>query len=165
LVVRNNFIHDNKAICFFIKDGLVNDVVLENNVIVRNDTYGIQVYDVNGMRVVNNTIMDNLGGVLFRGRVSDLELVNNVMSSLSATPETTFAAADFNYVAERKVSHEGQHDLEDAPEFVDPEELDYQLTRRSSAVNAGTDDGAPPVDHAGRARRGPVDVGAYEYRP
>jgi hypothetical protein len=162
LVVRRNFIHDNEAICFFIKDGLVENVVFENNLIVRNGLYGFQVYDVDGLDIFNNTIMNNFGGMVFLGRARNVRLANNLLSSLSATSETDFAFADFNYVTDRKEEPAAPHDVIPRPRFEDPARLDYRLRPHSPGVDAGTSEEAPSEDRLGQPRRGAVDLGALE---
>lgn len=51
--------------------------------------------------------------------------------------------------------------LED-PEFVDPDDFDYNLKLSSACIDAGVDDGAPTLDLAGNPRINAVDIGAYE---
>lgn len=59
------------------------------------------------------------------------------------------------------LTHPKDIQLED-PEFVDPDDFNYNVKLSSVAVDAGVDAGAPEFDFAGNARINAVDIGALE---
>ena len=176
LVVRGNFLHDNDAIALFIKDGKVEDVVIENNLIVRTRSfYAFQVYDVDGLTVVNNTIVDNTYGAVFKGRATRVVVKNNILGSLNRVGSVQFDYEDHNYIGGGNLRGAGEHDFSSGVRFVDRENLDYRLAPQSAGIDAGTSDGAPPLDRLKQRRvddprvpnRGAqggqyVDLGAHE---
>jgi Right handed beta helix region len=178
LTVSRNFIHHNEAICFFIKDGAVSDVLLENNLVVRNEGYAVQVYDVDGLRLVNNTVFHNKWSVLFREGARNVVVKNNILNGLGvSTDEPVFSYKDFNYVSGDDNVSGGPHALRRGLRFVAPDRLDYRLARGSRGIDAGSSDGAPGRDrlgaprvdvdgvrNRGEGRRDYYDIGAHEYR-
>jgi hypothetical protein len=50
------------------------------------------------------------------------------------------------------------------PLFANPNADNYHVQSGSPAINAGSNEGAPPLDHDGilRPQQGTVDMGAYE---
>ncbi len=175
LVVRNNFIHDNLAQGLFIKDGKVTDAVVENNVIAR--TQGsfkdVNIYDVEGLRMVNNTIWGK--GMVFQGTATGVLLHNNILSNLATNANTPLSSANANYNLITSGLRVGSRDIAAPPDFVDPDRLDYRLAAGSPGIDAGTSDQAPTLDRRGRPRvddprvrnrgagaRPYYDIGAYE---
>jgi hypothetical protein len=172
LTIRRNYLHDNVGIGVFAKDGPVRSVVLENNLIVRtNGFFAVQLYDVDGLRMVNNTVLDNTGGVLFRRGVRGAVLFNNILDSLNDDGTAEYAYEDYNFIARGTRGARGPHDVGRVPRFVNRES--YRLAAGSSAIDAGRVADAPPRDRLGRPRRrgkrsGKTvrpDLGAHEYRP
>lgn len=176
LVVRRNFLHDNEAIAFFIKDGKVEDVVLENNLIVRTrGFYAFQVYDVERLEVVNNTIVDNAHGAVFKGAATHVVMQNNILDSLNSQGSVRFDYEDHNLIAGGNLPGGGRRDISAGVRFVDRANLDYRLAPGSAGIDAGDSAGAPPLDRHGEQRvddprvpnRGVgddryVDLGAHE---
>ena len=165
LIVRNNVLHDNSAIGIFTKDGPVNGVRIENNVILRTTKHhAISLYDAHGVTLANNTVAGNEFGVVLRPGTTGVTSINNIFQYL------TDRGAE--YVRNERNIVGGQSVLR----FNAPDRLDYRLTSASPAVDAGTSRGAPAYDTEGRFRvdarrrrnRGTgriryVDIGAYEY--
>lgn len=159
LVVRANYLHDNQGTGFFIKDGKVSDVTLENNLIVRTkDFYAFQIYDVDSLRIVNNTIVDNDRGTVFSGRSTGVVVKNNILDSLNVIGSTRFDYEDYNYVGRGDPGGTGQHDLKSGVKFVDPGRDDYRLAPGSAGIDAGTSEGAPARGRLGRRRYDDSDV-------
>ena len=168
LVIRRNLLHDNAAIGIFFKDGAVSDATIENNVIVRTlgGFYGVALYDTTGLRMTNNTIVDNTAGVVFQRRVTDAVVFNNILQSLNLLRSSTLKFEDFNYVGRRNQGTRGAHDVRRAPRFVDRRRLNYRLAPGSPGIDAGRRSGAPDRDRLGHRRRGRrPDLGAHEYAP
>jgi hypothetical protein len=176
LVVRGNFIHDNVAQGFFIKDGKVTDVTLENNVIVRTGSTfkDVNIYDVDGLKMVNNTIWGK--GMVFQGTTTGVMLRNNILSNLTTNANTPLSAAQENYNLIASGLRLGPNDIAVPPQFVDPDRLDYRLAPGSPAIDAGTSDQTPTRDRMGLSRvddpatpntgagQQPFyDIGAHEY--
>ena len=134
LVIRGNRIHHNAAQGIFIKDGRVFDLTIENNEIVRNEGgfYGINIYDVDGLRIVNNTIADNRLGVVFQGDARRVELVNNILQSLGSTGKVDWRVNENNLV----LSARGDQKTAEV-RFESPGEMDYRLAPGSAGIDAG----------------------------
>jgi Right handed beta helix region len=184
-IFRNNYVHDNEGQGFFIKDGEVTDVDFVNNVFVRNTGNGYQfnVYDTIGLRVLNNTIWDNQANMILRNGLRNVVMRNNLIQRLdsAASDGAELRASwseDHNLIGgSTSWSFRGPHDLSGSPAFVNAGARDYRLTAASAGVDAGSADGAPPVDKACRARfdaAAPntgagspafVDMGALEFNP
>jgi hypothetical protein len=72
LVYRGNYLHDNRCQGFFIKDGLVSNVTVEDNLMIRNHVAAsgvgqpavIQIYNVLGLQMRHNTIWTDDGQIL-----------------------------------------------------------------------------------------------------
>ncbi|MBI5105069.1 MAG: right-handed parallel beta-helix repeat-containing protein [Solirubrobacterales bacterium] len=153
LFVRRNFIHDNAAQGFFIKDGKVSDAVLEDNVIVRTDKhYAVNVYNVDGIRVANNTIADNYGSVAFNGTATNAEFVNNISHSLLVPGTVSWLREDYNVLPGRGGT--GPNEIRATPLFVDPAARDYRLAATSPGVGTGLAAELSPIDIQRVARTG-----------
>lgn len=186
LTFRGNYVHDNEGQGFFIKDGRVTDVNVENNVFVgnRGNGYQFNVYDTIGLRVVNNTFWDNQANVVIRDGIRRVDLRNNLIEKLDGSTDEPGAirasmVQDYNLIGSGNGwSLRGPHDRRGAPRFVAPGAGDYRLAPTSAGIDAATSDAAPARDKAcrprfdvpGRANRGGgsapfVDMGALEYGP
>lgn len=152
LVVRGNFIHDNVAQGIFIKDGKVTDVLLENNVVVRTGSSfkDVNIYDVDGLKVVNNTFWGK--GMVFQDTATDVLLRNNILTVLGTNPGTPLSSDSENHNLIARGSRWGTDDIARRPRFVDPDRLDYRLAPGSPGVDAGTSDQSPARDRLGSPR-------------
>ena len=180
LIFRNNYVHDYEGQGFFLKDGQVTDVTVENNVFVNNrGTYTVNVYDTIGFRLLNNTIWDNALGVRLRG-VQGGQIYNNLIEGMNHEGSQNYAdvAQDYNVIAGGSWTLRGPHDLRNRPVFVNAAARDYRLAAGSLGIDAGTSVGTPPRDKACRPRHdvptagnsgaGPspfYDIGALEHGP
>lgn len=171
LVVRGNNLHDNTAQGLFIKDGAVSDVVVENNLISR--TVGgfkaFNVYNVDNLKLINNTVLD---GSVFQGTVTKVSMLNNIFASLSTSGSVQFDVEDYNYIAAGNLPGSGSHDLRTGVSFVDAASNDYRLAPGSAGIDAGTNNAAPVLDRLANARvddpntpntTSYFDMGAHEF--
>ena len=154
LTFRNNYVHDYEGQGFFLKDGQVTDVTVENNVFINNSgTYTVNVYDTIGFRMLNNTIWDNSLGVRLRS-VQNGQVYNNLIESMNHEGSQTYGAIaqDYNVIAGGSWTQRGPHDTRSRPAFVNAAGRDYRLAAGSVGIDAGTSDNAPPTDKACRPR-------------
>jgi hypothetical protein len=180
LIFRNNYVHDYDGQGFFLKDGRVTDVTVENNVFVNNrGTYTVNVYDTIGFRLLNNTIWDNELGLRVRD-VQSFSMFNNIIERIDEGSSAKYAQTtqDHNLIGGGQWTLRGPHDIGGQPGFVNPGARDYRLAASSPAIDAGTSNGTPPRDKACRPRydvpsvanRGTgaapyYDIGALEHGP
>ena len=172
LVYTGNYIHDNRCQGFFIKDGRVTDVTVENNLFARNtkpcgagvscdpgSPYTFQVYDTIGITVRNNTFAANAGGETFRERDdSGVAVDHNVFYGFGPFDDqgpdygdyyhqATAMTEDYNigtFASTWPSSYRGSHDMANSsPSFRDPANGDYRL---SGSVTAGGASYTPGVD-------------------
>lgn len=183
LVIRGNLIHNMNAQGIFIKDGAVSDVTIENNVIygIYGGYYAMNLYDVDGLRIVSNTVWSNTGGVVFQGATSNVAILNNVLQSLLRTDTATVTGLTkgYNYVGGGSGwGPNAPTELSSGLAFVDPAAGNYELAPGSAGIDAGTSSGTPALDISGKGRAddpqapnigGGIpaydDIGAYERQP
>lgn len=163
LVYRGNYVHDNRCQGLFIKDGLVSDVVLEDNLLVRNDEPSrapgqpsiLTTYNVQGLRAERNTIWtgDNVGpqyDPAMGPRPKDHLLRRNVIGRFVPYDVTAGSdkagvfrdpavmSEDENVIGDGWTwlpAHLGPHSVQQPqPAFRDPARGDYRL---EAAVSAG----------------------------
>jgi hypothetical protein len=146
--------------CF---DGMFDDWVVENNVVITDHWHGISFYGMRNSRIVNNTVIDVNGvdpgppWIMVTahkdGTPSENVLVRNNL------------ATDYD-VSGTAVVDDHNMTLEDLSSFfVDPAAFDLHLLPDSPAVDSGSSEGAPELDADGIARpqgKG-FDLGAYEW--
>jgi hypothetical protein len=180
LVFRGNYVHDNNAEGFFVKDGHVDNVVLENNVFVNNRGAAAQVklYDTTGLRIVNNTVWNNQANVVLSSGLRDVEIRNNLLEHLDADATVANVVQERNVIGGTYGWRIAPTDVRGAPAFVDAAARDYRLAPGSAGIDMATSAGAPAADKACRARwddpavanTGPgsppfIDAGALERSP
>lgn len=151
LVIRANYLHDNAAQGIFIKDGAVEDAVIENNLVVRTagGFKAFNVYDVAGLSMVNNTFV---GAAIFQGRATGVVLKNNIFGSLSRSAPVQLDYEDHNYIGAGSFPGTGPHDLDAGLNYAAPGSYDYCLAAGSAGIDAGTSNAAPARDRLRRPR-------------
>jgi hypothetical protein len=182
LTIADNFIHDNRGEGILIKDGLVTNARIVNNVFVHTRLeYQLQVFGAVGLVIANNTFFDNELGVVLRPGIQHAVVENNIFDNLSAvSPDQIrpFIEEDYNLVQGGYGWPFGPHDIHRRPRFVDPVGNDFRLAAGSPGIDAGDGDVAPRFDKACRPRYDDphvrnsgigsppyVDLGALEFGP
>lgn len=154
--------------CF---DGMFQDWVVENNLIVSQTYHGISLYGAINCRIVNNTVVENpvdvpspvkpwiridkhkdVGGVPWPVLPTG-NIVRNNISSKAVSLYAGSGVADHNITTTAYTSH-----------FTDYAGFDFSLKPTAPAVDAGLETDAPLVDIDGNPRTIPFDIGAYEYQ-
>jgi len=157
---------DMQGITIF--DGNWDGVVVTNNVVITQTWHGVSLYGVQNSRVVNNTVLSTnpqrASWIMINHKKGDrgdepynVVVRNNIASALA--------------IGQRGVTVRGVHEdhnlITQNPQGLvvsfDPRRAAYDLhlKSRSSAKGAGSPDMAPATDIEGRARSGPIDLGAY----
>ena len=153
LVIRANNIHDNAAQGIFVKDGAVDGVVIENNLVART-TGGfkaLNLYDIDGLRIVNNTFT---GSAVFQGTARSVVLKNNIFGSLSNLGQLDLDYEDHNYIGAGSFPATGSHDLSTGLRYT----TNLCLAEGSAGIDAGTSIVAPTRDRIGNRRVDDPDV-------
>ncbi len=147
--------------CF---DGMFIDWVVENNVIVTDHYHGITFNGLRDSRIVNNTVLDpnreRPGPAWIRvgrhgnGMPSTGVVVRNNLTTAIAIAEKQDVIADHNLIIDNP-----------AKLFVDAPATDLHLRKKARAVDTGSSDLAPDIDHdkVSRPWGDTYDIGAYEY--
>jgi parallel beta-helix repeat protein len=145
-------------------DGIFENWIIENNLIVTNHWHGITILGAKNCRVINNTIIDTdtarPGPPWIRianhkdGTPSSGVIVRNNLSTDFSL--NTGVTSDHNIEF---------HMNELSTYFANPSEGDYRLNSTSPAIDAGGAENAPDIDIEGtkRPQGAAWDVGAYEY--
>lgn len=142
LVVRDNYIHDNRAQGIFINDGRVTNVVIEGNVITRNhDQLALQLFDTVNLRIASNTIWDNEANVALRKGVRKATVTRNLLQDIVVEDPADAARAvhqDDNLVGGGwNWGARGDRDVTGKPTFVDAPGGDYRLAKHSAGGTRG----------------------------
>jgi hypothetical protein len=137
LVVRDNFIHDNRAQGIFFNDGRITNAVIEGNVIVRNRAeIALQLFDTVGLKIANNTIWNNEANVALRKGIRDAVVTDNLIQDIVVEDPADAARTvrqDHNLIGGGwNWGARGDHDVTGTPTFVNPAGEDYRLAARSA---------------------------------
>ena len=148
-----------------IFDGSWKNVKVINNVIVTDTWHGITIWGVDGLLIANNTALPSTdrqtwiqaGGTTHQGGVSNHVVVRNNIAAAFTDPH---AGRTSSFVSDHNLTAGNPRGL-----FVafDPAHHTYDLHLKpgAGAVGHGAPDVAPPRDHDGKPRSGPVNIGAY----
>lgn len=178
LYIRKNNFHDNTAEQIMLKDGVLQNVVVENNVVATpgSSFQCIKIYDSRNVRLVNNTC----GRAILFSRINfacqDVVCFNNTAGTLDCdtninqVPEFTFK--DYNvYTTNPIYLTRAANETAGTASYVNSGATppDYHLTAGdTTAANQGVASGggylAPVTDLDGNARPfgAAHDRGAYE---
>lgn len=148
--------------CF---DGMFVDWTVENNVIITDHWHGLTLLGAKNARIVNNTLIDPNDSEPGPPWIKIDPHKNGTQSSnvLIRNNLTTRIATD---TSQPDVTIDHNMEISDyAAHFVAPDAFDLHLLETSTAVDAGTSDGAPDIDieRTPRPQGGAVDIGAYEW--
>jgi parallel beta-helix repeat protein len=147
--------------CF---DGMYEDWVIENNVIVTDHWHGISLYGAKNCRIVNNTVCDQnsvdpgppwiMITAHKNGTKSSGCLIRNNLATAITNDGDATCVADHNIIIKKPADF-----------FIDYPKFDLRLKPGCAAIDSGSSAFAPLIDITGTARpQGKkVDVGAYEY--
>jgi len=155
--------------CF---DGMYEDWVVENNLIVSQTYHGIALYGAVNCKVVNNTLVENpLDGT---GTIRPWVLVTSHKANADGTPwavpstgnliRNNISARPASMVAGGGVIDHNQTTTAYTTYFTDYAGFDFSLKPTAPAVDAGLETDAPTSDIDGNPRIIPFDIGAYEYQ-
>lgn len=146
--------------CF---DGMYEDWLIENNVVIVNHWHGITLGGAIRCKIINNTVIDpekgrpgpaavQIGNHKNGTRSRDCVVRNNLTTGLEVEGENM--VVDHNLII-------------DDPQrfFVAAERYDLRLRPGSPAIDAGTGESAPVIDilRINRPQGSGIDVGAYEF--
>jgi hypothetical protein len=144
--IFNNVVARQTGIKLFVVAGqngasnnLVDGVSIANNTLPATVGSSTLLADSNQGGGTGNTVSDvSVRNTIFRGTGTDFSGVSPSQVSNSITCQTGFAGVNGNVCAD--------------PLFVDASTGDFHLQAGSPAIDAGTSDGAPPLDNACGAR-------------
>ena len=135
------------------------DMVIENNLLVAQRDWGLQIYNAPRLKLLNNTVWDARVGVAIRDidriaeKTTGVVALNNIFEFFDAQT-AGFARLDYNLIGSvNGATPRGTHVISGPPRFVEPASLDYRLAGGSPGIDAGTSDGAPVRDLKNAARR------------
>ncbi|MFP4164325.1 MAG: choice-of-anchor Q domain-containing protein [Chitinispirillaceae bacterium] len=147
--------------CF---DGMFEDWIVENNVIMVDHWHGITLSGAKNCRIVNNTVVDlnsdrpgppwvRIGNHKNGTASTGCVIRNNLTTSINADEGVT---ADHNIVTENYDDF-----------FIDYDNGDLRLKPDCAAIDSGSADLAPDSDRTGSSRivNNRIDIGAYEFNP
>jgi polygalacturonase len=169
-ITRNTMAHSQHQL-LIIQAGLgpVKGVTLENNIVYDAGAHAIQTSAIDGLRVVNNTILQSRYGSLLvrRGNHSnargpeDAVIANNILKTL--TFDRTNARVRRSNLILTKPASSGTREIYGRdPDLVAPADGDFR-PREGSPASARADRGfAPRLDRAGARRPSPPTIGALE---
>ena len=146
--------------CF---DGMFEDWVIENNVIITDHWHGISLYGARNCKIVNNTLVDinesspGPPWIKITAHKNGMKSSNNIIRNnltTSLSNDANIGEVDFNLIVTNYAAY-----------FVDYENFDLRLKKGCRAIDAGTDEEAPRIDIVGTSRPqgAGYDIGAYEY--
>lgn len=154
-----------QGIGFF--DGMFDQVVIRNNLVVVGNYHGISLYGARRSRIVNNTIV-HIDRVGLQSPAIRLMNHKKGYASKANVVANNIAAGYINKSADQTAIDRRNNAIVQYPArvFRDPADLDFRPKTSSGLVDAGDARHAPKRDITGSSRpkgRAP-DLGAYEQR-
>ena len=151
MLFERNYEHDNQSQGFFIKDGDVSDVTVNDNLFLRNNNepslypggeYNIQVFNTTELTITHNTVWDGQDDILrAEGAAEALtaQVNHNVEQTLDVLNEGGPAYAlseNYDVFAEEPWTFTmGAHSkVQSNPGFVDPATEDYELASNPEGI-------------------------------
>jgi hypothetical protein len=151
MLFERNYEHDNQAQGFFIKDGDVSDVTVNDNLFLRNNNepslypggeYNIQLFNTTELTITKNTVWDGQDDILrAEGAAEALTATvnHNVEQTLDVLDEGGPAYAlseNYDVFAEEPWTFKmgAQSKVESSPDFVDAATEDYELASNPNDV-------------------------------
>jgi len=145
-------------------DGMYENWIIENNIIITNHWHGITMTGAKDSRVVNNTVLDL--DTVRPGppwiRISDHKDGTHSSGVIVRNNLSTDFSLGAGVISDHNIEL-GMNEL--STYFVNPSGGDYHLKSTSPAIDAGSADNTPGIDIEGTVRPQGVawDVGAYEF--
>jgi parallel beta-helix repeat protein len=147
--------------CF---DGMFEDWVIENNVIMTDHWHGISLYGAINCRVINNTVCDlnNVSPgppwIMITSHKDSTQSRNCIIRNNLST--SIINDGDATCVADHNIIIKNPNDF-----FIDYTNFDLHLKAGCIAIDSGSNELAPTTDITGAPRPygTRVDVGAYEF--
>jgi hypothetical protein len=180
LIVNMSKAEDNALQGISIFDGEWENVTVTNNAVVTNVWNGIALYGINHLKVINNTVAATRPNITTwitvqhakdKRRSMDIVVRNNIATVIGVDGDG--ASIDHN-IAQGKIILNATNSVASSnrtipnvfKQFVsfDPDAggvPDLRPKMTSPAIGEGSPDLAPSLDIRGRARKPPVDIGAY----
>ena len=150
-----------QGIGFF--DGMFENLLIENNMIITNHWHGISVYGAINCNIVNNTVVKRDNGDTMRPWIGVFNhkngtppagnfIRNNISPNLSGNSSGRVAENNIQISVDQYTTY-----------FKDPAAFDFHLKASSPAIDKGTTTMAPSIDFDRQDRKQPYDVGADEF--
>lgn len=165
----------------FGTDGMFDNFVIENNIVLVDQWHGISLYGAKNCKIINNTVIDIYFGVTYPdhpdsnyrgplgpawikiashkdGTLSKENIVRNNIANQIITEQGS-GVQDHNLILN------GSGSVEYEKNFVNWKAFDVHLLQNSAAVDQGSENKAPSIDADGNSRPAgnAFDIGAYEY--
>jgi hypothetical protein len=153
-------------------------ILIQNNICFNNSGAGINAWNSMHVDIINNTTYWNGLAVDYAqisvGKSSDVKILNNILyappgGKVNLNLDNSQVTYDYNiYFNSNRIEARGFHDLVIDPMLVspsiNPDLADFHLRDGSPAINSGTSERSPLVDHGGQIRPqgAGFDRGAWE---
>ena len=147
-------------------DGMFENWLVENNLIITNHWHGISFYGAINCKIINNTVVDN-------DNTPEPDPWIMVNDHKNGTPSSGVIvrnniATDYSLTGGYTEDHNIEITMNQAPTyFINPSGGigNYHLINNSPAIDAGSGNGAPNIDKDGvvRPQGSGFDIGCYEF--
>jgi hypothetical protein len=138
-------------------DGMYEDWVVVNNVVVVNHWHGISFSGLKNSKIINNTIVD-----IWPDSKGPAEI--KVLPHKNGTPSTgNIVANNLVYRAKNEGGVLENNLSVDLSDFVSWQAKDFRLKKHSKAIDSANSKFSDPYDIEWKKRDSKPDIGAYEY--